>query len=215
MNQRLPLISLILNGVLAIAVIVLYVLHFNGKKSADLNVADADSTAKEIPVKFDNLPNLGSNGAIAFIDNDKFEEQYQFFIDAKNSLVKERNKSSDLLAKRETELRNNFQNYEQMAPSYSPEVRQKREADLARERDEFMAYQERLEEDFAIKQDNLQKEFMKKLDTYLKTLNKEKNYSYIFAYSKGTPAFIVYAKDSLDITNQVIHSLNEQYKKKK
>lgn len=216
MNQRLPLISLILNGVLAIAVVVLYVLHFNGQKSSDVNVADTDSTAEEAPVKFDNLPDLGtSNGAIAYIDNEKFEEQYQFFIDAKTSLMKENKKSSELLMKREAELQSAFQNYEQIAPSLSPEVRQKRESDLMQQKEDYMVYRDRLENDFITKQENMQKDFLKKLDTYLKSLSKEKNYSYIFTYSKGGPTSLVYAKDSLDITNQVVRSLNEQYKKKK
>lgn len=216
MNQRLPFISLILNGVLAIAVIVLYFLHFNGQRSSNVELSDSVTTEQEAPIKFDNLPDLGSSsGAIAFIDNDKFEEKYQYFVDLKSSLTKENNKNNDLLMKREKVLQDNIMTYQQIAPSLSPEVREKRETDLIKEKEDFLAYRESLENEFLNKQQNLQKDFLKKLDTYLKSLSKEKNYSYIFTYSKGLPATIVYAKDSLEITDQVVRSLNEQYKRKK
>ena len=83
------------------------------------------------------------------------------------------------------------------------------------EEKKLIELKDRLEKDLADKQDNFSKEFLMKIDNYLKSLGKEKNYSYVFTYTKGGPSSIVYAKDSLDITKQVVKSLNELYKKKK
>ena len=79
---------------------------------------------------------------------------------------------------------------------------------------QLVELRDRLRSDLAEKQEKFNKDFLNKIDGYLKVLSKEKNYSYVFTYVKGNPATIVYAKDTLNISNQVIHALNEQYKKK-
>ena len=102
-----------------------------------------------------------------------------------------------------------------MAQSFTPEVREKRERDLMQEEQGLVELRDRLRDDLAEKEGNFNKTFLKKIDEYLTVLSKEKNYSYVFTYVKGNPATIVYAKDTLNISDQVIYALNEQYKKKK
>ena len=215
MNQRLPLISLILNGVLAIAVIVLYVLHFNGQK-ASVATTDGTDTIQEAILELDSLPDLGSdNGAIAFIDFEELTKKYQFYKDGIASLEKDFNKKEAEFVKKEQAYQENVGRYQQMAANFTPEVREKRERDLMEEEQKLVELRDRLRSDLADKQENFNKDFLNKIDGYLKVLSKEKNYSYVFTYVKGNPATIVYAKDTLNISDQVIHALNEQYKKKK
>lgn len=212
MNQR---ISLILNGVLAIAVIVLYVLHFNGQKASTAEV-DATDTTKEVALQLDSLPDLGSNnGAIAFIDFEELTKKYQFYKDGIASLERDFNKKEAEFVKKEQTYQENVGRYQQLAAGFTPEVREKRERDLMEEEQKLVELRDRLRADLADKQENFNKDFLNKIDGYLKVLSKEKNYSYVFTYVKGNPATIVYAKDTLNISDQVIHALNEQYKKKK
>jgi len=214
-NQRLPLISLILNGVLAIAVIVLYILHFNGQKSAVAST-DATDTIQEATLELDSLPDLGSNnGAIAFIDFEQLQKRYQFYKDGIASLERDIQKKEAELMKKQQAYEENVATYQQLAPTFTPQVREKRERDLMEEEQNLVELRDRLRSDFADKQENFNKNFLNKIDGYLKVLSKEKNYSYVFTYVKGNPATIVYAKDTLNISDQVIHALNEQYKKKK
>ncbi len=213
MNQR---ISLILNGVLALAVIGLYVLHFKGQKSANVQTIVADSTLEDIAIEFDSLPNLGSNqGAIAFIDFEKLTSKYQFYKDGVTNLENDYKKKEGELMKKQQLLEENFTRYQQLAPSFSPEVREKRENDLREEEQRLFQLRDRLGKDLTEKEATFNKQFLTKIDTYLKTLGKERNYSYVFTYVKGGPATIVYAKDTLNISDQVINALNDQYKKKK
>lgn len=213
MNQR---ISLILNGVLAIAVIVLYVLHFNGQKISDQPIAVVDSTVQELVIELDSLPNLGSNnGAIAFIDFEQLTKKYQFYKDGIAGLERDFNKKESELMKKQKTYEENVGRYQQLAGSLTPEVREKRERDLMQEEQNLVEYRDRLREELGDKEASFNKTFLNKIDGYLKVLSKEKNYSYVFTYVKGGPATIVYAKDTLNISDQVIHALNEQYLKKK
>jgi outer membrane protein len=51
-----------------------------------------------------------------------------------------------------------------------------------------------------------------KIENFLKEYNKTKGYSYILAYEPG----IIYYRDStLNITDDLVKGLNEQYSKKK
>ena len=51
-----------------------------------------------------------------------------------------------------------------------------------------------------------------RIENYLKEYNKQKTYSFIFAYD---PTSIIYYKDSVyNITNDVVDGLNAGYKKK-
>jgi len=211
-NQR---ISLILNGVLAIAVIVLYFLHFNGQKSSSTQL-DATDTIQESSLVLDSLPNLGSNsGAIAFIDFEELTKKYKFYKDGISNLERDFQKKESEFVKKQQTYEENVARYQQMAAGFTAEVREKRERDLMEEEQKLVELRDRLRDDLADKQENFNKEFLNKIDGYLKVLSKEKNYSYVFTYIKGNPATIVYAKDTLNISSQVIHALNEQYLKKK
>ncbi len=214
MNQRLPLISLILNGVLAIAVIVLYVLHFNGSKSS-VAVKDGTDTIQEALLELDSLPDLGSsNGAIAFIDFEELTKRYQFYKDGIASLEKDFERKEAEFVKKQQTYEENVARYQELAAGYTPDARERRERDLMAEEQKLVELRDRLRSDLAEKQEKFNKDFLNKIDGYLKVLSKEKNYSYVFTYVKGNPATIVYAKDTLNISNQVINALNEQYKKK-
>jgi outer membrane protein len=211
-NQRL---SLILNGVLAIAVIVLYVLHFNGQKSSVVEKDNTD-TIQEAILELDSLPNLGSNnGAIAFIDMEELTKRSKFYEDGRVSFERDYKKKEAEFMKQQQAYEESVGRYQQMAPNLTPEVREKRERELMEDQQKVLELRDRLRADLADKEENFSKDFLNKLDDYLKVLSKEKNYSYVFTYVKGSPATIVYAKDTLNISDQVIHALNEQYKKKK
>jgi len=211
-NQR---ISLILNGVLAVAVIGLYVLHFKGQKGTNEVSATDTTKTQEAQINLDSLPTIISdNGAIAFIDFEQLTSKYKFYKDGVAALENDFKRKEAELMKKQQVLEENFARYQQLAQSLTPEVREKREKDLMEEEQRLLQLRDRLGKELTDKEANFNKEFLTKIDTYLKTLSKEKNYSYVFTYVKGGPATIVYAKDSLNISTQVINSLNEQYKKK-
>jgi outer membrane protein len=67
---------------------------------------------------------------------------------------------------------------------------------------------QKLDEDQAKSSDEL----YTKLNEYLKKYNKEKNYSFVLGFQKG--GGILFANDSLNVTNDVVKGLNEEYNNK-
>lgn len=213
MNSKLTYLSLGINALLALAVGVLFYMQ---SKTASVGSSEivSDTSVTET-ISPDALPTIiTNNGGIAFIDKEKLDNQYLLFKDAEAALKKEEEKSQKDLDKRTATLQSNVQLYQQLAPSLSAETRAVREKELMQEEESILQYREKLREEFAKKYEAYNNRYIKSIDDYLKGLSKEKNYDYIFLYSKGEPTVIVYANDSLNITTSVVEALNKSYKKK-
>jgi outer membrane protein len=61
-------------------------------------------------------------------------------------------------------------------------------------------------------QSKFNEQLFDKVSKYLKEHTKEKSYKIVFNFTKGSG--ILYANDSLDITQEVLEGLNKQYKEK-
>lgn len=204
-----------INAVLAIAVAVLIYLQFKSPSaSTTAAVETKDSIAASLPAFDSSLTVIkDGNGAIAYIDYEVLTSKYQFYKDGVKKLEDDMKRKENELMAKQRELEENFERYKSLAPSMTPDVREKRERDLMDEEKKLFDLRDRLAGDLTTREAEFNKQFLTKIDTYLKSLAKEKNYNYIFIYSKGGPATIVYANDSLNISSQVVNSMNKEYKK--
>ncbi|MBX2931438.1 MAG: OmpH family outer membrane protein [Chitinophagaceae bacterium] len=191
----------ILTIVLAIAVAVLFYLHFSTKTASSIiNNSSNDSTASN------------SNFKIAYFEMDSLENQYEYLKDVRNSLrALEQKKGNEL-----NQLRNaghaKILEYQKRGNSMT-------EQEIAQANEELMKMDNELKTQEQIKAQELQDESIKKIqevkktiEDFLKEYNEDKNFSYILSSS----ADIIYLKDTAyDITKDLIQGLNETYKKKK
>lgn len=212
-------ISLILNGILAVAVAVLYYLHFSAcgvpstSKVADsLSVVEgtklsADSALSLMP---DSLP---AGGTIAFVDFDDLTKRYKFYSDGVKMLEVDFKKKQEELVSMQKKFEEDVKRYQQLAPNMNEEARGAREKQLGENEQKLYSFRDNLEGSFQVKEQEFNKSFLTKIDGYFKNLSKEKNFDYIFVYSKGGPSYIVFANEKLNITNVTVAGLNSQYKK--
>ena len=206
-------LSLALNVVLIIAVGVLYYLHFSSASSVAAKNTAEDSLTAAAPVP---LPEIRtSNGAIGYINYDSLTEKYEFFKKGVKDLENSYKRKEQEFNNKQLAYQEEVERYQQLAPSLTQDARETRERQLLAKQEELIKLGEKLRDDLKYKEDAFNKEFLTSIDNYLNELNKEKKYSYIFTYSKGGPAHIVFANDSLEITSEVIAGLNKAYKAKK
>lgn len=221
-------LSLILNGILAVAVGVLYYLHFtcnascsSASNNATVSVAEDSLTViqedvlmeEEDTLSINSPENLPKAGTIAFVDFDELTKRYKFYNDGVKALEKDFKKKQDELVARQKKFEEDVMRYQQLAPNMSDDARAAREKQLAENERGLYEFRDDLEGSLATKQDDFTKEFLTKIDGYFKNLSKEKHYDYVFVYSKGGPSYIVYANESLNITNVTVAGMNRQYKK--
>ena len=191
-------LSLIMNGVLAVAVIVLYVLHFNSK-NAGQSTAEEGATGTSM-----GIPN------IAYVNSDTLLENYDFFKDKRVELEAKQKKLESEFQNRARGLENEIANFQQTANNMTMAQAKAVEEDLMRKRQNLMQYQQNLAGQLQQSEAEVSEALYENLADYLQEYGKEKDFKLVLTYTKGSG--VLYASDSLDITQQVIAGLNEKYK---
>lgn len=199
-------LSLALNGVMLVAIAVLFWLHFSGKgatqskqinfgeknmKIAFVDVGKLDSNYKFITEKRAVMEkkvegmrsSLGDKEQYFAVMQQKLQDEAAALEnDSKISMTDKFNKQKDLQAR-----------YEKLQQDYSTFVRQKEEMEKS------------LDEELS----KFNKEMMDNLFDNINKYNAEQKYDYILA--KQQLGGILAANDSLDITDDILKMLNEQY----
>jgi outer membrane protein len=82
-------------------------------------------------------------------------------------------------------------------------------ADLMKSQEQLLALRDRYTEELSEQEFIMNERFVDSVYTYLKRYQEDKGYDYILGFSRGSG--ILYAKDTLDITWDVIRGMNESY----
>lgn len=194
-------LSLILNGVLALAVAVLYYLHFSSKGTAD--------------VSSDSAPVQQGDLTIAYVNSDSLLNNYSMFEDMRKELDEKRAKAEDQLMKRGRLLQGEVESFRRRASAgmvSNNEMKQK-EQELMQKEQEIMEFRQTVAAGLMEEEKLINNKIYDSLVEYLKEYNKDKKYSYIFNYTKGGAIFL--PKEGAEVTNEVLKGLNEKYKASK
>lgn len=211
MNNKLGQISILINGVLVIAVGVLFWLQFSGPSTETV-----ESNGKDSAVVSPELPEIRSvNGPIAYIDLEKVLEGYKFFKDRRAQLEGELEVDKKRIQKKKEAFEAAYMKAQQESSTMTQLQMQLKSDELGKMEQDMATEMENFEKKTVYLNEKLKKEWLSKIDDYLKGLSKEKNYSYVVTYVKGDYAAIVYANDSLNVTDQVLSGLNAEYSKGK
>ena len=194
-------ISLIINGILILAVAHLYYLNFS-KKTAP------EQSSVILP------PASNSGGVkIAYVNADTLDAKYEW-LKAQKAALEQRvqNAEKSMYAKKEALVRD-MSAFKQKADSGTvPPAELEKEYNALMQRQEKLAEEEqRLGKQLADEQQKAMNELMANVEAKLKSLQSQIGYDYILSYSKGGGQVLL-ANDSLDITRQVLELLNAKEK---
>lgn len=194
-------ISLILNGILILAVAHLYYLNFSKKTAADQPAAI--------------LPPASSSGGvkIAYVNADTLDAKYEWLKTQKAALEQRvQNAEKSMYAKKEALLKD-MAAFKQKADSGTvPPAQLEQEYNGLMDRQQKLADEEgRLGRQLAEEQQKAMNDLMANVEAKLKSLQSQIGYDYILSYSKGGGQVLL-ANDSLDITKQVLELLNAKEK---
>lgn len=156
----------------------------------------------------------GMGGKLAYVNLDTLGAKYEFFKKMKADFEA---KSTQMEAEVER-LAKNFQNEytvlqnKAKAGTLSREEGEAAEKKLGQMQQNIEARRQTLGSQLMKEQEAFNEELQKRMDEYLIKYNQTKGYDFIFSYAKG--GGILFANPSLDITEDVIHFMNEQDKGK-
>ncbi len=149
-----------------------------------------------------------SDGNIVFVNVDTLLEHYDYYISLRESLKKKQDSIDVILKNKGKELEGEIVNYQKRGANMTDQQRGAEEERLGHKQQQLVEYKnhllDQLTEEEAVMQDSLHKHLV----GYLKDMNKQTNFKFVFGYQRGNG--ILLANDSLDITQSVIEGLNKK-----
>lgn len=146
----------------------------------------------------------------AYVDTDKLMEKYQKAIDIES---KYKIKSEEMGRELETEAKKFQADYEsasRQAQAKGPQWAQQKGMELQQREQELNIKQQSMLKEIQTASGTEMDSLVTEMKTFIKEYGKKNNYDYV--YGTGSVATVLYAKDSYDITEELLKLLNESYK---
>ncbi|MBS2097880.1 OmpH family outer membrane protein [Carboxylicivirga linearis] len=194
-------LSTVLNGILLLAVIILYALHFSGKKEA---VVQEKGQAMQAD---------GAIYPVAFINTDSLLLNYNFAKEVNDQLMsKEEASRADYAEKAKIFQQDavDFQRKVQTNAFLSQDRFNKERDRLAKAEQDLQVLNQRLTNELMQEQDKLNRQLRDTLESYLKEFAEDKPYKVILSNTLGDN--VLYGADGVDITQEITNALNERHK---
>jgi len=185
----------VINGVFAVAIIVLFVLHFNNS-----NAPSSNASLKE------------GGGKIAYFEIDSIENNYEFFKEVKTALELKNQDNAKVLNGLKNEYIARVQDLQKYGQSLSQAEVANRQQDIVKLEKNYSAKEQQLTAEMQEESYKRTQEIRKKIEDFLKGYNKDNKYAYIIS---NNPDLLYYKDTAFDVTKDIIKGLNADYKPKK
>lgn len=204
--------SLIINIVLAIAVAVLYYLHFSCVSSCA--PADTDELVVEDNVE-PASPVISKNGFanVGYINIDSLQDKYDFYEVLIQKLKAKQTKYESEIAGKMGAFEKKVKDFQQKASTMTQFEGQMKQQELAEEEQKLYKLREDFAGKFQEEEAKLNDEFQKTVQAYIQKHNKTTNYDIIIGASQ-LGNIVLDFKPEIDITQHVVDGLNAEYKAK-
>jgi outer membrane protein len=188
--------SLILNGVLLVAVSVLYFLFFSNKKAGSESSVTAPSDLK-----------------IAYIKSDTVLKYYEYFKEMRTILEAKDKKLNQDLQNRAQSLQNDINSYQRNIGSLTIGQAKALEEDLGKKQQNFRLYQQSLEQELVNDQSKMNEALYGRITKFLKKYSEGSGLQVVFKYDASSD--VLFGGPGIDISQDVIKGLNDDYKLEK
>ena len=203
-------VSLGLNGVLIVAVGILYFLQFTGPEE---EVVTTPERVEEIADSVANAQDKELSQVVAFINTDSIFSKYQLAIDMRNELESEEKRLTRQLRNEEAAFQQEYQRLQQKAPTMSQFEGRMAEQDLLEKQQQLVQLEENLSRKLVTLEQSKNEELNLKIRSFLERYTQDKPYEVVLSYNEM--GIIRWGDQRLDITSEVISKMNLEYQNEK
>lgn len=195
-------INYVINGVLAVAVVILFVMQFSGKKEANVTrtfTAEGDTTGTGL------LP-------IAYVNVDSLLQNYNYSRDLNEIILKKQENSRANITQKARTLQSEMQDFQRKVENNAFLTRERAEQEqqrLLNKQQELQNLDNQLAQELMQEQQKLNEQLRDTVMAQLKAFNQGKGFQVVFSNTMGDN--ILYAGDAYDITSELIDYLNKNY----
>lgn len=193
-------LSLILNAILAVAVVILFVLVLGGKSSTSIKKVVAGNET----VSVGKLP-------IAYINIDSLLLNYQFAKEANESLIKRQEDSRLTINTKAKQLQVEMAEFQRKLENNAFLSRERAEQEqlrLQKKQQELQELDGKLSQELMQVQQKMSEGLRDTINAFMKEFNKDNKYEMIISNTSSDN--ILYAAKGYDITAEVTKMLNER-----
>jgi len=198
-------INYVINGVLAVAVLILFILQFTGKNNSPSSSGRITASSEESTI---TMP-------VAYINVDSLLENYHFSIDLNDNFVRRTENSEASYAQEARRFQTDYENYQFRLRNGAITTQQRAETEerrLQKMQQDLQALQERLTRDLMEENQRMNEQLRDTIMSHLKEYNQTKGYHIIFANtSSSLVSPILLADEAYNITAEVILFLNRKW----
>ncbi len=192
----------IVSGVLAVALILLYILHFTSKPQSNEEQVKYEFAAGDSSI---SLP-------IAYINVDSLLMNYNFATDLNEALMRKEESSRASLTQKERQVQTAYQDFQRKIEN-NAFLTQQRAAEeqqrIEKMGEEYQRMAQQLGNELGLEQQKLNLQLSDSVREALKDFNKNKNFEVILSNTASDNILLAHPK--YDITDEVIVYLNKRY----
>jgi outer membrane protein len=195
-------INYIISGILAAAVVVLFVLQFSGDRAAEPSETSSGQPDNAIPA---------GEVAIAYFDIDSVMANWTLYTDVQERLAeKQQQLESDFDSKSQNFMKRvEDAQYKIQRGLVTRAEAEQLQQQLSTEEQNLMGlqnnYSTELQEEAVVRN----RQMIDNIERYVEEYNRDQGYSFIFSYSFG--GNLMYGDDAYNITQEIIEGINQAY----
>ncbi len=194
-------VNYIINGVLAVAVVILFILHFTGSKDS----GEAKSFSPVEGAVEGSMP-------IAYVNLDSLIQNYNYAKDLFEIQLKKQENARANLGQQMRELEKEAADFQRKLENNAFLTRERAEQEqqrLTRKHQELQDLDNRTANELMAEQQKMNEQLRERVIVQLKEFNQGKGYQVIFSNTGGDN--ILWAADMYDISGEFIQYLNKNY----
>lgn len=191
-------ISLVLNGVLVVAVGVLYVLHFSSKSGEGV-VAESGEGSNAVAGEY----------SVVYINSDSVLSKYDYFTDIQEKFQEKGQKLEKEYQNRAQGLQQEVNDYQRTVSNLTIGQAKALEENLMKKQQNLRLYQESLSQELLKEEAKMNQELYEKVTAFLKEYSAANGIDLVVKYNQGSD--VLFANKAMDVTEEVVKGLNEAY----
>jgi outer membrane protein len=157
---------------------------------------------------------VSDKAEIVYVNSDSLLSKYDYFKDMSTRLEDKGKRAQVDVSSKGQAFQREVAEYQKGAATLSADQRAATEQRLARKQQELQTYNQNASAQIQNEQAAENAKLYDKIADFLKGYAKEKGYKLILTYSKANPT-VLFGDESLNVTNEVVKILNDNYKKDK
>lgn len=180
--------------------------------TAGLYACNQNAPAKSTAAPAEN--SVSASNEIVYVNSDSLLTNYEYFKNVRAQFEEKAKKAQADLQAKGTAFQREVAEYQKNAGTMSADQRANTEERLARKQDELGQLNQNASASLAQQEAEENEKLYNRVSDFLKKHAEEKGYKMVLTYSTSNPT-VLFADKSLEITEQVLKGLNEEYAKEK